>query len=196
MDRLQATNEKILEAAVKVVNDYTISGTRMHLIAEEAGVSQGNLHYHFDTKRRLLMNLLEYTQEDYYGKRKAALEEAEETLEAQLAAFFKQKMKLIMDQPEYDRIQIDFWVQGNIDEDFNKAFFSSTDSWREHIEGIIRKYKTNYSESHVNLISSLMISMMFGATIQYLNNPDVFDLEEYFDLCHKATLALLDIHEG
>ena len=191
MDRSQETAVKILEAAVKVVNEHTISGTRMHLIADEAGVSQGNLHYHFDTKRELLKNLLIYTQEDYFGKRQAALDDADETLEAQLAAFFKQKLMLIMNQPEYDRIQIDFWVQGNIDEDFNKAFFSSTDSWREHIEGIIRKYKPDYSESYVNLVSSIMISMMFGATIQYLNNPKVFDLEEYFDLCHKGILALL-----
>lgn len=191
MDRSQETAVKILEAAVKVVNEHTISGTRMHLIADEAGVSQGNLHYHFDTKRELLKNLLIHTQEDYFGKRQAALDDADETLEAQLAAFFKQKLMLIMNQPEYDRIQIDFWVQGNIDEDFNKAFFSSTDSWREHIEGIIRKYKPDYSESYVNLVSSIMISMMFGATIQYLNNPEVFDLEEYFDLCHKGILALL-----
>jgi AcrR family transcriptional regulator len=191
MDKTQDTTVKILEAGVKVVNEHTISGTRMHLIAEEAGVSQGNLHYHFDTKRELLKNLLIHTQEDYFGKRQAALDDANETLEAQLAAFFKQKLMLIMNQPEYDRIQIDFWVQGNIDEDFNKAFFSSTDSWREHIEGIIRKYKPDYSESYVNLVSSIMISMMFGATIQYLNNPEVFDLEEYFDLCHKGILALL-----
>lgn len=191
MDKTQDTTVKILEAGVKVVNEHTISGTRMHLIAEEAGVSQGNLHYHFDTKRELLKNLLIHTQEDYFGKRQAALDDADETLEAQLAAFFKQKLMLIMNQPEYDRIQIDFWVQGNIDEDFNKAFFSSTDSWREHIEGIIRKYKPDYSESYVNLVSSIMISMMFGATIQYLNNPEVFDLEEYFDLCHKGILALL-----
>ncbi|MDD4324781.1 MAG: TetR/AcrR family transcriptional regulator [Eubacteriales bacterium] len=195
MDKSKATAEKILEAAVTIVNDHTISGTRMHLIAEEAGVSQGNLHYHFNTKRELLMNLLTYTQEDYYGKRKAALEDAEETLEAQLAAFFKQKVKLICDQPEYDRIQIDFWVQGNIDEDFNKAFFSSTDSWREHIEGIIKKYKPEFSEKYVNLVSSIMISMMFGATIQYLNNPEVFDLDEYFDLCHKAIMALVALAE-
>ena len=191
MDKTQDTTVKILEAGVKVVNEHTISGTRMHLIAEEAGVSQGNLHYHFDTKRELLKNLLIHTQEDYFGKRQAALDDANETLEAQLAAFFKQKLMLIMNQPEYDRIQIDFWVQGNIVEDFNKAFFSSTDSWREHIEGIIRKYKPDYSESYVNLVSSIMISMMFGATIQYLNNPEVFDLEEYFDLCHKGILALL-----
>ena len=33
------TEERILNAALKVVNDVTISGTRMHLIAEKADMS-------------------------------------------------------------------------------------------------------------------------------------------------------------
>lgn len=37
--------EKILNAAFHVVDRYTISGTRMHLIAEEAKMVQSNLHY-------------------------------------------------------------------------------------------------------------------------------------------------------
>lgn len=39
------TNEKVLKAALKVVNQATISGTRMHQIAEEADMVQSNVHY-------------------------------------------------------------------------------------------------------------------------------------------------------
>ena len=37
------TEERILNAALKVVNDVTISGTRMHLIAEKADMVQSNV---------------------------------------------------------------------------------------------------------------------------------------------------------
>ena len=49
----------ILDAALEVVARETISRTRMHLIAEEAGMSQSNLHYHFKTKDDLLSYYIE-----------------------------------------------------------------------------------------------------------------------------------------
>ena len=39
--------ERILKAALKVVNEVTINGTRMHLIAEKAGMVQSNIHYYY-----------------------------------------------------------------------------------------------------------------------------------------------------
>ena len=40
----RAVEEKILNAAFRVVDRHTISGTRMHLIAEEAKMVQSKLH--------------------------------------------------------------------------------------------------------------------------------------------------------
>ena len=45
------TEERILNAALKVVNDVTISGTRMHLIANKADMVQTNVHYDYKTKQ-------------------------------------------------------------------------------------------------------------------------------------------------
>ena len=56
------TEEKILAAAFKVADRYALSGTRMHLIAEEAKLVQSNLHYYFKTKQDLLLALLQYIQ--------------------------------------------------------------------------------------------------------------------------------------
>lgn len=51
------TEERILNAALKVVNDVTISGTRMHLIADKADMVQSNVHYYYKTKQDLLKRL-------------------------------------------------------------------------------------------------------------------------------------------
>ena len=45
----EVTN-KILDAAFEIVAKNKISGTRMHLIAKEAGVVQSNVHYYYPTK--------------------------------------------------------------------------------------------------------------------------------------------------
>ena len=57
--------ETILDAALEVVSENTISGTRMHLIAEKAGVAQSNLHYHFNTKKDLMLEMYSKMQQKF-----------------------------------------------------------------------------------------------------------------------------------
>ena len=51
------TEDKVLDAALQIVKEKTISGTRMHLIAEEANMVQSNVHYYFKTKNDLMIAL-------------------------------------------------------------------------------------------------------------------------------------------
>ena len=67
----RAVEEKILNAAFRVVDRHTISGTRMHLIAEEAKMVQSNLHYYFKTKQDLMLALLRYLQQNFSESRQA-----------------------------------------------------------------------------------------------------------------------------
>jgi AcrR family transcriptional regulator len=55
-------SKKILEATLEVIAKEKISGTRMHLIAKEAAMTQSNLHYYFPTKNDLLIALLDDIQ--------------------------------------------------------------------------------------------------------------------------------------
>ena len=77
----RAVEEKILNAAFRVVDRHTISGTRMHLIAEEAKMVQSNLHYYFKTKQDLMLALLRYLQQNFSESRQAVLDKAPGTLE-------------------------------------------------------------------------------------------------------------------
>ena len=71
-----SVENKILDAAFKVINEHTISGTRMHLISQECGMAQSNLHYHFKTKRELLIAVAKHMQDFYNDTRQAALDQA------------------------------------------------------------------------------------------------------------------------
>ena len=53
--REENTEERILDAAFDVVYEKTISGTRMALIAERAGMFQSNIHYYFKSKHELML---------------------------------------------------------------------------------------------------------------------------------------------
>lgn len=186
--------EKILEAALEVVYEYTISGTRMHLIAAKAGVAQANLHYHFKTKKDLLIALLHYIQKDFTKKRAAVMAQQPDTLPGQLYGFFEQKRRLITEDPALDLIQIDYWSQGQVDKEINRCFQQSYAVWRSHIIDTVLLYDPAANIENLRMVAGIMVSMMMGASIQYLADPGVFDLEQYFETCQTMVLQYIDKH--
>ena len=52
------TKQKILEASLQLFNDNGISNTRLQQIADETGISVGNLAYHFNNKEAITESLI------------------------------------------------------------------------------------------------------------------------------------------
>lgn len=182
---------RILDAALEVVNDYTISGTRMHLIAERAGMVQSNVHYYFKTKQDLLLALLMKMHREFMELRHNVVDCQAEGLQNKINGFFTQKRDLIRTKPEYDRAQLDYWCLGQSDAEINAMFADSYSDWREHACRVIKEWEPGLGDERVNLIASSMISLMMGASIQYLSNPDAFDLDSYFKLCLEMVMKTL-----
>lgn len=174
--------QRILDAALNVMAKYSISGTRMHLIAEEAGMAPSNLHYHFKTKHDLLLALLSEVQDRFDQKRSDVMMAHSRTLRERLAVFFRQKRDFILEQPRYDKIQFDFWVLGQSDETVKTRFGCSFDHWREHLRESLKEFYPQMEEEDARNFSYLLVSMMMGASMQYLNGDGVC-LDTYFELC-------------
>ena len=134
------TRERILNAALKVINEETISGTRMHLIAEKADVVQSNVHYYYETKQDLLLALQEKVLTECYEIRRQDKKKSRDTLESQLHIFFQQKKHLILKKAEYDFAEMDFLIQGKMNEKIHQRFVESYEQWRDDIREVIIRY--------------------------------------------------------
>ena len=132
--------ETILAAAFEVVDRETLNGTRMRLIAEEAGVVQSNLHYYFKTKRDLLLALLRYIQKNFSEKREAVLNQHSNTLADKLAGFFEPKKQIIEEEPQYDSTPFDYLFMGRVDPESTVVFYQSYLIWRKPIAETICLY--------------------------------------------------------
>ena len=106
----EPTKEVILEAALDVIEDRAISGTRLRLIAERANLFQSNIHYYFRSKRELLLAVQKKVLNRCIEIRSALEQEAEDTLDAQLNVFIRQKVEFIRNLRKYDYAEIDFWT--------------------------------------------------------------------------------------
>lgn len=185
--------KKILDAALNVIAEHSISGTRMHLIADEAGMAPSNLHYHFKTKRELLLALLRDLQDTFDEKRSGAMANSSETLSNRIETFFDQKKQLILEKPQYDQAQFDFWVLGQSDGEINALFRRAFDQWRSHLTQSIQEFRPGVDPAYTDMAAHAMVSMMMGGSMQYLNDG-AFNLDDYFTLCLELILDNIEKH--
>lgn len=183
--------KRILSAALDVVNKETISGTRMHLIAQKAGMVQSNVHYYYKTKDDLMLALQDHIFEECYDIRRKEKKRSKKTLESQLDVFINQKKRLILNKGKYDFAEIDFWVQSKINHEVHMKFRESYEIWKKEIREIIEIYCPGIDPVKKEILPFALISLLQGATIQYFINKDEFNVDHYFDVCKEMMLSQL-----
>lgn len=183
-------NKKILEATLETIAREKISGTRMHLIAKEAEMSQSNLHYYYPTKNELLIALLDEIQERFSQKRMESVDLKNKSFEENLRGLFEEKRDVIINEKKIDYAQFDYWVQGTVNPEIRSKFQKTFDEWREDIGEVLQKSES-YNEKDVKykeMFPYIIVSLMMGASMQYLIDEGKFDLEEYFEVCKRLVM--------
>jgi TetR/AcrR family transcriptional regulator len=184
--------EKILEAALEVVSNKKISGTRMHLIAEQAGMSQSNLHYYFPTKNDLLRALLEGIQHKFYEKRQIEIDLEKKSFEENLRGFFKNKKDIILNDKKIDYAQFDYWVQGTVNPEIRSILQESYNAFRGEIKKVLGSKNISDANDH-EMLPFLIFSVIMGASMQFLIDEDKFDLDKYFQAAEKMIIDSLSL---
>ncbi|HBA03464.1 MAG TPA: TetR/AcrR family transcriptional regulator [Clostridium sp.] len=182
-------DKRILKAALEVVSKEKISGTRMHIIAKEANMSQANLHYHFSTKNDIMVALLNSIQEEFSKGRKNYIDTEAKTVTENIQGFFEQKKDDILINKKMEYAQIDYWVQGTVNEEIRIIFQNTFNIWRKSIEETFSKEEQEgIDDKTMRNIPFVMVSLMLGASLQYLIDEGKFDLDDYFQVAEEMIL--------
>lgn len=187
-------DKKILNATLEIIAREKISGTRMHLIAKEANMSQSNLHYYFPTKNDLIITLMDDLQMRFSEKRMESVDIINKSLDENIHGFFKEKKDDILNHKKVDYAQFDFWVQGTVNPDIRVKFQKTFDEWRNNIKEVLNKgkYPLNIKSKYVDMLPFITVSLMMGASMQYLIDEGKFDLDDYFMEAEKLVLNFLE----
>ena len=184
-------SKRILDATLEIIAKEKISGTRMHLIAKEAGMGQSNLHYYYPTKNDLLIALLDDLQQKFSEKRTQSVDLEKKSFEENLEGLFNERKDVILNNKKIDYVQFDYWVQGTVDPEIRAKFQKSFDIWRKSIADVLKMHPDSDSGKNVEMLSILAVSIMMGATMQYMIDEGKFDLDEYFQTAEKMLLDYL-----
>jgi TetR/AcrR family transcriptional regulator len=195
MEPREHQKKVILDATLKTIAKNKLSGTRMRYIAKLAGMSQGNLHYYFPNKKGLILDLLDYMLEHFISDRAELLPDEAISPTKKLRELLNQKGNRILFQTDFMLVFYDLWVLGTKDPKVREKMAEQYEVWRRDIELVVQDgvKQGDFDPRFADQIPKLLVSLMEGAALQYLIDPDHFDLEAYFTAAHEMTLRLLGV---
>ncbi|HNT97574.1 MAG TPA: helix-turn-helix domain-containing protein [Elusimicrobiales bacterium] len=95
----EATREKILRAAIRMISDQGPDAVSMESIAAELGLTKPLLYYYFRNKEALIERVFEETSRESGGDWAAALDPSV-TLETLVRDMLRSRMKFFLSNPE------------------------------------------------------------------------------------------------
>ena len=184
---------RILQAALVTIGEKKVAGTRMREIARQAGMSQGHLHYYYPAKQGLFLALLDYMGTLFAEERQGWVADPSLDPESKLAKFLTQEKGLILQRGDLMRARHDFAVQGTSDSKIAERIRALYSGWRADISIVVAEWvkRGDFGQRCAVTVPTLMIALMEGAMMQYLIDPESFDLDGYFDISHEMVLGLL-----
>ncbi len=101
----EARKTQLIKATIRSIAKHGLSVTTMSTVAKEAGLSQGIINLHFQSKERLLEETLRYVVDEYHAAWFKALENSGESATEKLAAL----AGLNFDKPVCQRNKLAVW---------------------------------------------------------------------------------------
>jgi AcrR family transcriptional regulator len=170
-------HQEILEAAAQVITDKGLAETRIQDIAERCGVSPGLILYYFESKDRLLVEALTYSNDRFYLRTSRELRRMTSAKE-RLARLIELSVPGLL--PEYSLLDewalwLEVWVRALRDPQMAKDREALDRRWVQTIADVIRfgrqtgEFPTD-DEADPDDLAMQLGSLMDGLAIQVLLN--------------------------
>jgi AcrR family transcriptional regulator len=184
--------QRIIEAMRTSVGTRGAAGSTFDVVAREAGVSRGLLHYYFGSKERLLVEVVRHDCEvriASMGERIAAATTADEIMGALVLGL----EEFIEGEPNSPAVIYELLSASRHSDDIRAELAELYRRWRADLADALR---TKEREGVVRLeadpesVASMLFALGDGFGIQVLSDPD-WDREAAFDLGVRIARRLL-----
>jgi TetR/AcrR family transcriptional repressor of bet genes len=198
--RRTATKEErrvqLIEATVKCIARKGIGSTTLGDVAQEAGLSQGIVNLHFNSKENLLNETLQYIAEDYKSQFDATLEKSGPDAATKLMALMEMDLKPSICDRQKLAVWFSFWGEVKAVPTYQKlcdAYDSVYDSVIHQLcDSIIAEGA--YRNLKAETVTDALQSMTDGLWLSCLVSPKNFDRDEAMDAVYSYLRAVFPDH--
>src|SRR5256885_16684627 len=183
-DRSTNTRGKILQAAFTVLSRQGYENSSIKEIAEQAGVAQGLVHYHFKSKQQLVLAVpAEVCRESEFGDEQGA---------AGAQAAYEKFKSMLKGSRATHALYIQLIAVGLHDKELGAGVLDFVRQDRAHIEDIARQVlaEREADPAPARGIAAVIEAAVLGIMVQNLIDPD-FKADEAVDTHNAMSLSAI-----
>lgn len=173
----QARRQQLIDATIKCIARKGMGGTTLSDVASAAGLSQGIVNLHFESKENLLNETLRYLADEY----KTQFDKALATAGPRPADRLRALMELDLRPSICDRHKISVWFAFWSEVKSRPMYRKICDASDRHYDAVIESLcdeiiaEGDYDQIAASAIAIGLNAMTNGLWLSYLISPKTFD---------------------
>jgi AcrR family transcriptional regulator len=175
---------QILDAASRCFSRDGFSNTTVQEIATEAGLTKSMIHYYFESKQVLILELQAFVHERYFRRVQAKLETLGANSEARLKEALWEVYDIVKDK-QFLKLQLELLAEAGRDPNMRNRMMLAMQRSREFIQWGADSVVNESGEHPIRLPKSLSLmvaSMLLGLRIQEFILGDEEQAHEAYEL--------------
>jgi TetR/AcrR family transcriptional regulator, transcriptional repressor of bet genes len=177
----QERRAQILEAAVAVATAERLDGLTVRKVANEAQVSPGLVFFHFGSKDRLLLDLLDRVLEEIIGRRPPEDATGAPSARDALLRYARRELERLPSERDFVELFFDFWVVGTRNPAVRRRVADAMAAYRASFEplagGIIAEDATRFDGVPPGDVARIIVAFVQGTAFQAVLEPEPFDVD-------------------
>lgn len=178
-----ARRRQIVRAAYDVASRGRLAGLTVRRVAARAGLSTGLALFHFKTKERLLLALLDYVLETT-----TTLGLTNEIAGIplpldRLLALLGREMQRLASEPQRLRLFFDYWAKGLSQPRIRMKMQAELDRYREALRpiaaAVLAAEPERFSGVTPDGLAAVAVSVIKGCAVQSMIDPENFDIDQF-----------------
>lgn len=172
-----ARRRQLIEATIKCISRKGLGGTTLSDVAGAAGLSQGIVNLHFDSKDNLLNETLRYVAEDYKSQFQKVVEKSGPSAAEKLLALVEMDLRPSICDRRKLAVWFAFWGEVKTVPTYRKICAAYDQHYDEVMNGLVAEIieEGDYQRITPQLVTDALSSMTDGLWLSCLISPESWD---------------------
>jgi len=169
--------QQLIDATIKCIARKGLGSTTLADVAMEAGLSQGIVNLHFNSKDNLLTETLRFLAEDYDAQFMQAIEKAAADAASKLQALMEMDMSPSICDRKKLSVWFAFWGEVKAVPTYQKMCAAYDDRYDKIMFGLCSDIvrEGDYENIDAQIVTDALSSLTDGLWLSCLINPKSFD---------------------
>jgi TetR/AcrR family transcriptional repressor of bet genes len=188
--------QQLIQATIRSVASLGLSDTTMASVCREAGLSQGIINLHFQSKERLLIETLTYIAEEYRDSWETAMRKVDGGPAEKLAALVAVDFK----PPVCDRnklaVWFAFWGESKSRPVYRKICAERDIAYRKEMVAVCADLieQGGYPGVIAETVAACLSTMTSGCWLDMLTNPRSMSRQQALQICMSYLVTTFPRH--